>query len=360
MLSDNELYHDELFDDEENAEKALNQLHEHYRFTADPGQGFLRIDKFLANRIENVSRNKIQDAAEAGCILVNSIPVKSNYRVKPNDIIQIMLPDPPREIEIIPENIPLNILFEDDSLIVVDKAAGMVVHPAYGNYTGTLVNALAFHLKNNSAFDKNDFRPGLVHRIDKNTSGILVVAKNEASKVFLARQFFNRTINRRYVALVWGNFDDDAGTITGNIGRNPKNRKVMYVFPDNDNGKPAITHYTVLERFSYVSLVECKLETGRTHQIRVHMKFIKHPIFNDNEYGGDEILKGTTFTKYKQFIKNCFTIMPRQALHAKSLEFEHPVTGERMFFQSEIPKDMQTVIEKWKTYTINRDVEETE
>jgi 23S rRNA pseudouridine1911/1915/1917 synthase len=331
------------------------ELFEHYRLKSDPGQSLLRIDKYLSDRIENTSRTRIQNAANAGNILVNNRPVKPNYKVKPGDIIQIVLPTPPREIELIPENIPLNIIYEDDDLLVVNKEPGMVVHPAYGNYTGTLVNALMWHFKDLPLFNTGETRPGLVHRLDKNTSGILVVAKNEYALNRLSRQFFERTTDRRYNALVWGIPDPPEGTITGNVGRNIKDRKIMQVFKDGDEGKPAVTHYKVLEDLGYISLIECKLETGRTHQIRVHLSYIKHPLFNDEEYGGDQILKGTTFTKYQQFIKNCFKILPRQALHAKSLAFDHPVTGKRMSFDSDLPDDMQQVIDKWRKYISGRD-----
>jgi 23S rRNA pseudouridine1911/1915/1917 synthase len=331
------------------------ELFEHYRLKSDPGQSLLRIDKYLSDRIENTSRTRIQNAANAGNILVNNRPVKPNYKVKPGDIIQIVLPTPPREIELIPENIPLNIIYEDDDLLVVNKEPGMVVHPAYGNYTGTLVNALMWHFKDLPLFNTGETRPGLVHRLDKNTSGILVVAKNEYALNRLSRQFFERTTDRRYNALVWGIPDPPEGTITGNVGRNIKDRKIMQVFKDGDEGKPAVTHYKVLEDLGYISLIECKLETGRTHQIRVHLSYIKHPLFNDEEYGGDQILKGTTFTKYQQFIKNCFKILPRQALHAKSLAFDHPITGKRMSFDSDLPDDMQQVIDKWRKYISGRD-----
>jgi len=330
-------------------------LYEHYRFVIDPGQSLLRIDKFLSLRIENTSRTRIQDAANAGNILVNNIAVKPNYRVKPNDIVQIVLPNPPREIELIPENIPINIVYEDDDVVVVNKEAGMVVHPAYGNYTGTLVNALMWHLKDLPLFNTGEQRPGLVHRIDKNTSGILVVAKNELALNRLSRQFYDRTTDRKYIALVWGRPDAPEGTITGNVGRNIRDRKIMQVFPDGSQGKPAITHYRIIEDLGYISMIECKLETGRTHQIRVHLSYIKHPLFNDEEYGGDQILKGTSFAKYQQFVKNCFNILPRQALHAKSLAFDHPVTGKRLYFDSELPEDMKQVIDKWKRYTSGRD-----
>ncbi len=331
------------------------ELFEHYRFKSDPGQSLLRIDKYLSDRLENTSRTCIQNAANAGNILVNNRPVKPNYKIKPGDIIQIVLPTPPREIELIPENIPLNIVYEDDDVLVVNKEPGMVVHPAYGNYTGTLVNALMWHFKDLPLFNTGETRPGLVHRIDKNTSGILVVAKNEYALNRLSKQFFERTTDRRYNALVWGIPDPPEGTITGNVGRNIKDRKIMQVFKDGSEGKPAVTHYKVLEDLGYISLVECKLETGRTHQIRVHFSYIKHSLFNDQEYGGDQILKGTTFTKYQQFIKNCFKILPRQALHAKSLAFDHPVTGKRMSFDSDLPDDMQMVIDKWRKYISGRD-----
>ncbi|MEA3445634.1 MAG: RluA family pseudouridine synthase [Bacteroidota bacterium] len=349
------------FDDIENIEydsPEENELFEHHRFVADKGQGLLRIDKFLVNRMENASRNKIQQAADAGSILVNDRPVKSNYKVHPNDVISIVMAYPPREIELIPEDIPINIVFEDDEFVIVNKNPGMVVHPGYGNYTGTLVNALAWHFKDLPLFNTGDARPGLVHRIDKNTSGILVVAKTEESKNKLGKQFFDRTSDRKYIALVWGSFDEPEGTITGNIGRSLKDRKMMTVFPDGDFGKSAITHYKVLEELGYVSVVECKLETGRTHQIRAHFKYIGHPVFNDDTYGGDQILKGTTFTKYKQFVQNCFKMLPRQALHAKSLAIDHPVTGERLQFDSELPEDMATTINKWRNYIGNRNGDE--
>ncbi|MCJ7448454.1 MAG: RluA family pseudouridine synthase [Bacteroidales bacterium] len=331
------------------------ELFEHYRFRVDPGQSLLRIDKFLFTRLEKISRTRIQNAANAGNILVNNNQVKPNYKVKPDDIIQIVLPNPPREIELIPENIPINIVFEDNDVVVVNKEPGMVVHPAYGNYTGTLVNALMWHFKDMPLFQSGELRPGLVHRIDKNTSGILVIAKNELALNRLSRQFFDRTTDRKYIALVWGVPDPPEGTITGHVGRNIRDRKIMQVFPDGSRGKPAITHYKVIENFGYTSLVECKLETGRTHQIRIHFCFIKHPLFNDEEYGGDHILKGTTFTKYQQFVKNCFKMLPRQALHAKSLSFDHPVTGKRLSFDSGLPEDMKQVIDKWRQYIAGRD-----
>lgn len=331
------------------------ELFEHHRFIADQGQSLLRIDKFITARLENTSRTRVQNAANAGNILANNIPVKPNYKVKPGDVIQVVLPTPPREIELIPENIPINIIYEDDDVVVVNKAPGMVIHPAYGNYTGTLVNALMWHFKDLPLFQTGELRPGLVHRIDKNTSGILVIAKNEFAHNRLAKQFFDRTTGRKYIALVWGTPDPNEGTITGNVGRNPKDRKIMHVFPDGSQGKHAVTHYKVIENLGYVSMVECMLETGRTHQIRVHFSYIRHPLFNDDEYGGDQILKGTTFTKYQQFVRNCFVILPRQALHAKSLSFDHPVTRERLFFDSELPEDMRKVADKWRNYISGRD-----
>ncbi|MCX6301763.1 MAG: RluA family pseudouridine synthase [Bacteroidia bacterium] len=340
-------------DEEELVEQQ--ELFEHHRFRIDPGQTMLRIDKFLFDRIENISRTRIQNAANAGNILVNNNPVKPNYKVKPNDIIQILLPNPPRETEIIPENIPVNIIYEDEDVVVVNKDPGMVVHPAYGNYTGTLVNALMWHFKDLPLFQTGELRPGLVHRIDKDTSGILVIAKNEFALNRLSRQFYERTTDRKYIALVWGVPDPREGTIKNNIGRSVCNRKVMQVFPDGSKGKTAVTHYKIVEDLGYISMVECKLETGRTHQIRVHFSYIKHPLFNDDEYGGDRILKGTTFSRYQQFIRNCFKILPRQALHAKSLAFNHPVSGKRLFFDSELPGDMKQVIEKWRIYISGRE-----
>lgn len=330
------------------------ELYEHYRFIADKGQKPLRIDKFLQNKIENASRSKIQAAAENGNILVNNQAVKANYKVKAGQMVSIMLSYPPREIEIIPENIPLNVTYEDDDFVIVNKPPGLVVHPAYGHYTGTLINALAYKYSHLPIFNGNDARPGLVHRIDKNTSGLLVIAKNEEAKNKIALQFFEHTTHRRYIALVWGNMENNEGTIVGNIGRNPKDRKVMTVFDDENEGKHAVTHYKVLERLGYVNLIECRLETGRTHQIRVHMKHIGHPLFNDAEYGGNKILKGTTFSKYKQFVNNCFELLPRQALHAKELGFVHPSKKEFIKFDSELPKDMLSVIEKWRKYLENR------
>jgi 23S rRNA pseudouridine1911/1915/1917 synthase len=344
----------ELQDD---VSEEQSELFEHFKIVVDKGQALLRLDKFLSTKIQNASRTKVQYAAEAGNILVNGKAEKSSYKVKPLDSISVVLPHPPHVTELIPENIPLNIMYEDDHLLIVNKEAGMVVHPGYGNYTGTLVNALAWHLKDNPMFSSGELRPGLVHRIDKDTSGILVIAKNDIAMNKLASQFFNRTTDRRYVALVWGELKEEEGTITGHIGRSPKDRRVMSVYEDGSEGKHAVTHWKVLERLGYVTLVECKLETGRTHQIRAHFKHIHHPLFNDETYGGNEILKGTTFTKYKQFIQNCFKILPRQALHARSLSFDHPFTGERMSFDSAVPADMSQVIEKWRNYIANRELE---
>jgi len=343
---------------EEDLPEEQAELFEHFRIVVDKGQSLLRLDKFLSTKIQNASRSKIQQAADAGNIIVNGKPEKPSYRVKPSDNISVVLPHPPNDTELIPEDIPLNILYEDDHLLIVNKEAGMVVHPGYNNYSGTLVNALAWHLKDNPMFSSGEMRPGLVHRIDKDTSGILVIAKNDFAMNRLANQFFNRTSDRRYIALVWGELKEDEGTITGNIGRSLKDRRVMSVFEDGSQGKHAVTHWKILERLGYVSLVECKLETGRTHQIRAHFRFIRHPLFNDEMYGGNEILKGTTFTKYKQFVNNCFKILPRQALHAKSLAFEHPVTKEWMSFDSPIPSDMEQAIIKWRNYIANREMEQ--
>lgn len=357
---------DDFFDemDDEQADGLLGQedengtpqLYEHFRFVADRGQSLLRVDKFLVDRMFGSTRNRIQLAAEAGCILANGKPVKSNYRVKPEDVVTIVMTRPRRELEIVQENIPLKIIYEDDDLLVVDKPAGLVVHPGHGNYTGTLVNALAWYLKDDPTYDPSDPRLGLVHRIDKDTSGLLVVAKKPEAKANLSLQFFNKTTKREYRALVWGIVQEDEGRIEGNIGRDPRDRMQMTVFPEGDQGKTAVTHYSVLERLGYVSLVKCRLETGRTHQIRVHMKYIGHTLFNDERYGGNEILKGTTFTKYKQFVQNCFAICPRQALHAKTLGFVHPTTGEEMFFDSEIPADMAQLIEKWRIYANTKEI----
>ncbi|MBO6606024.1 RluA family pseudouridine synthase [Psychroserpens sp.] len=332
-----------------------DELYEHHSFIVDKGQTPLRIDKYLMNFIENATRNKIQAAAKDGSIYVNDVPVKQNYKVKPNDSIRVLFEHPPYEYLLTPEDIPLNIIYEDDELIVLNKPAGMVVHPGHGNYSGTLINALIYHFENLPNNSSN--RPGLVHRIDKDTSGLLVVAKTEESMTHLSRQFFNKTSEREYVALVWGNVTENEGTIEGHIGRHPKNRLQNTVFEgdEEEKGKPAVTHYKVIERLGYVTLVSCKLETGRTHQIRVHMKHIGHTLFHDERYGGDRILKGTTFSKYKQFVENCFKILPRQALHAKTLGFEHPKTGKQLRFDSELPEDMSLCIEKWRNYTKHQD-----
>lgn len=326
-----------------------NELFEHHRVIASKGQEPLRVDKFLMNFIENATRNKIQQAAKDGHVWVNGAIVKSNYKVKAGDEIQVMFEHPPHEFLLVPEDIPLEIVYEDEVLLVVNKPAGMVVHPGHGNYNGTLINALIFHTDNLPA--NSNERPGLVHRIDKDTSGLLVVAKTEAAMTHLSKQFFDKTSEREYVALVWGNVAEDEGTVIGHVGRHPKNRLQMHVFPDGEDGKDAVTHYKVLERLGYVTLISCKLETGRTHQIRVHMKHIGHTLFNDERYGGERILKGTTFTKYKQFVDNAFKVLPRQALHAKTLGFVHPVTGKAMRFDSDIPDDMQQCIEKWRNYS---------
>ncbi|MCF8320433.1 MAG: RluA family pseudouridine synthase [Flavobacterium sp.] len=339
-------------------EELEEELFEHFRFEVPKGQLLLRIDKFLMNLIPNATRNKIQNAASAGDIYVNDVPVKSNYRVKPLDVVRIMLSHPPFENRVDPENIPLNIVYEDSTLLLINKPADFVVHPGHGNYTGTLVNALAYHFENLPM--NSSERPGLVHRIDKDTTGLLVIAKTEAAMTHLAKQFEAKTTEREYIALVWGTIKEDEGTIEGNIARHVKDRMQMAVFEDPTIGKPAVTHYKVLERFGYVTLVSCILETGRTHQIRVHMKHLGHPLFNDARYGGDLILKGTTFTKYKQFIDNCFKVLPRQALHAKTLGFVHPTTGEMMRFDTELPQDMQDCIEKWRNYSKSHEVMEEE
>lgn len=325
-------------------------LFEHYRIVADPGQALLRIDKFLMDRLPNVTRNKVQDAIKDEFVLVNEKPVKANYRVHPGDAITISLPEPPRDTEVVPENIPLNIVFEDDALLVVNKPAGMVVHPAYANYTGTLVNALAYHFQNLPTMQNNEGRPGLVHRIDKDTSGLLVIAKTEKAMTALAKQFFDHSIERTYHALVWGEPGEEAGTIDVNLGRSLKDRRVTAAFPEGEMGRNAITHYRILRRMRYITYIQCKLETGRTHQIRAHMKYLGHPIFNDATYGGNKILKGTTFSKYKAFVENCFKILPRQALHAKSLGFVHPESKEFLQFESELPEDFKALIEKWEHY----------
>lgn len=327
--------------------------YERMSFTVDKGQEPVRIDKFLIARIEGGTRNKVQQGIEKRLVLVNNQPVKSNYKVRPGDHIIMYSDTAPELTEIVPEPIPLDIRYEDDDIIILYKPAGMVVHPGSGNYTGTLVNGISWHLKQQQPGLSETELPrfGLVHRIDKNTTGLLVLAKNETASLRLARQFAEHTVHRRYIALVWGDFAEDSGIITAHIGRHQRYRKMMDVFPDGEHGKEAVTHFRVLERFGYVSLVECRLETGRTHQIRVHMKYTGHPLFNDETYGGDKIVKGTVFSKYRQFVDNCFALCPRQALHAKTLGFVHPTSGEPMLFDSEIPVDMQAVIEKWRQYT---------
>ena len=342
--------------EENKIEGPINEnkdLYEHFHFVAQKGQQPLRVDKYLMNYIENATRSKIQQAAKDGNIYVNDVTVKSNYKVKPNDVVRVLFEHPPYEFLLVPEDIPLTIVYEDDALLVVNKPAGMVVHPGHGNYSGTLINALTFHFDNLPNNSSN--RPGLVHRIDKDTSGLLVVAKTEEAMTHLAKQFFDKTSEREYIALVWGDVKEDQGTIEGAIGRHPKNRlqNTAFIGDDAHKGKPAVTHYKVLERFGYVTLVSCKLETGRTHQIRVHLKHIGHTLFNDERYGGDRILKGTSFSKYKQFVENCFSILPRQALHAKTLGFVHPVTQEKMKFDSPVPDDIAQCLEKWRNYSKN-------
>jgi len=340
----------------EGISEESGELYEHFRFIADKGQSPLRIDKYVMAKIGNASRNRIQNAARAGNILVNGTVVKPSYKVRPCDLITIVLAYPPRDTEIYPENIPINIVFEDDDIIVVNKVPGMVVHPGHGNFTGTLQHALLYHLQQEPHGEEAP-KPFLVHRIDKDTSGILLVAKNELAQSKLAKQFFDHTIDRKYVALVWGNLAEEQGTITGNVGRDPRNRLIHSVYDDDEKGRHAVTHYRVLERFGYVTLVECRLETGRTHQIRVHFRHIGHPLFNDELYGGSEILKGTTFTKYRQFVQNCFKLIPRQALHAQSLGFRHPSTGAYLQFDSEYPDDFQSVIAKWRNYSLHQNPE---
>ena len=327
-----------------------DELFEHHRIVADANQSLLRIDKFLMSRLPNVTRTRIQGGIHAGFVKVNDDPVKPNYKVHPRDVITVSLPEPPRDTEVVPENIPLTIVLEDDFLLIVNKPAGMVVHPAHQNWNGTLVNALAYHFQQLPQLPGNAGRPGLVHRIDKDTSGLLVVAKTEEVLTDLARQFFHHTIERTYWALVWGEPEPFQGTVNVNVGRSPKDRRVTIAFPEGDMGRHAITHYKVLKSLRYVSLVECTLETGRTHQIRAHMKYLGHPIFNDTMYGGSEVLKGTLFSKYKQFVENCFKIIPRQALHAKTLGFLHPVTKARVQVDSELPDDFKSALEKWEHY----------
>lgn len=349
---DNEL--DDSLEDIDSAE-GQDGLYEHFRVVVDKGQAPVRIDKYLFERIVNASRNRIQTAADAGFVMANGKPVKSSYKVKPLDVLTVMMDRPKYDNDIVPEDIPLDIVYEDDDLMVINKPAGLVVHPGCGNYHGTLVNAIAWHLRDVPSYNPNDPQVGLVHRIDKDTSGLLVVAKTPDAKTSLGLQFYNKTTKREYNALVWGIIDEDEGTVEGNIGRNPKDRMQMAVMSDPEQGKHAVTHYHVLERLGYVTLVKCVLETGRTHQIRVHMKHIGHVLFNDERYGGHEILKGTHFSKYKQFVNNCFAICPRQALHAKTLGFVHPRTGKEMFFTSELPEDMTRLLEKWRAYISNRE-----
>ena len=328
-------------------EQEEQDLYEHLRVVVDKGQSLLRIDKFLMYRIENASRNRIQNAIDAGNVLVNEKVVKASYKVKPQDIISIVLPHPPRDTEVYPEDLPINIVYEDDDVLVVNKEAGMVVHPGYNNYTGTLVNALVYHFQQLPTLPGNDGRPGLVHRIDKDTSGLLLISKNERSMTYLARQFFDHSITRKYIALVWGDIAED-GTVTGYIGRSVSDRRVMSIYDDEEKGKWSVTHYKVLERLNYVTLIECQLETGRTHQIRAHMKHIGHPLFSDATYGGDKILKGAVYSKYKQFVENCFELMPRQALHAQTLGFVHPSTKKYLFFEAPMPQDFEAVLQKWR------------
>ena len=338
-----------MADENELIDQDEQDLYEHLRIIVDKGQSLLRIDKFLMHRVENASRNRIQNAIELENVLVNEKPVKSSYKVKPLDVISVVLPHPPRDTEVYPENIPLDIVYEDDDVLVVNKPAGLVVHPGYNNYTGTLVNGLVYHFQQLPTLPGNDGRPGLVHRIDKDTSGLLLISKNERSMTWLAKQFFDHTITRKYIALVWGDLPED-GTVTGYIGRSVNDRRVMSIYDDPEKGKWSATHYRVLERMDYVTLIECQLETGRTHQIRAHMKHIGHHLFSDATYGGDKILKGTVFNKYKQFVENCFEVMPRQALHAQILGFLHPTLKKQLLFEAPLPKDFETVLNKWRKY----------
>jgi 23S rRNA pseudouridine1911/1915/1917 synthase len=355
-------FEDDKFEEDDEADKNIcaseSGLYEHYRFEADRNQALLRVDKFLCDKIANISRNRLQTAADAGCVHANGKPVKCNYRVKPADVITIMMSRPRQEFDVIPEDIPLNIVYEDAELLVVNKPAGLVVHPGHGNYEGTLVNGLAYYLKDDPDYDASDPRVGLIHRIDKDTSGLLVIAKRPDAKTILSRQFFDKTTHRRYQAIVWGIPKNVEGRIEGNIGRDPRDRQKMTVFTDgdegNDEGKPAVTHYRMIENLGYVSLLEFRLETGRTHQIRVHSKLIGHPVFNDEKYGGNLILKGLKTSNYNAFVNNCFEICPRQALHAMTLGFDHPRTGEKMYFEAPLPDDMQQLTDKWRNYFMNR------
>jgi 23S rRNA pseudouridine1911/1915/1917 synthase len=343
---------DELPDNEPEMQDNNDELYERFNITIDKGQEPLRIDKFLSNRIEGATRNKLQQAINLGLVMVNGKEIRSNYKIKPLDSIIIYSDMSPEETEVVPEKMELNIMYEDEDLMIINKPAGMVVHPGSGNYSGTLLNGIAYYLQQQKPDISEDVLPrfGLVHRIDKNTSGLLVLAKKDKSMRQLAKQFFDHTVKRKYVALVWGDMEKDAGTIIAHVGRHLKLRKLFEAYPDGDHGKDAITHYKVLERFGYVTLVECVLETGRTHQIRVHMKYTGHPLFNDDFYGGDKIVKGTVYSKYKQFVDNCFQICRRQALHARTLGFIHPTTGKEMFFEASLPKDIEQVIEKWRNY----------
>lgn len=342
-----------MTDDNLIIDQEEQDLFEHLRLIVDKGQSLLRIDKFLMHRVENASRNRIQNAIDLGNVLVNDKTIKPSYKVKPLDIISVVLPHPPRDTEVYPENIPLNIVYEDNDVLVINKAAGMVVHPGYNNYTGTLVNGLVYHFQTLPTLPGNDGRPGLVHRIDKDTSGLLLISKNERAMTLLAKQFYEHTIARKYVALVWGDVEQD-GTVTGYIGRSVNDRRVMSIYDDPEKGKWSVTHYKVLERLNYVTLIECQLETGRTHQIRAHMKHIGHTLFSDTVYGGDKILKGTMFGKYKAFVENCFALMPRQALHAKSLGFLHPTLKKQIFFETDLPYDFDSVLQKWRKYSDSR------
>lgn len=334
------------------------ELYEHHRIVCDPGQSLMRLDKFLFDRLAGASRSRIAAAARSGNVLVNGKAEKPSYKVKPRDEISLVLPYPVREVELTPENIPLKVLYEDDQLVIIDKQPGLVVHPGHGNWSGTLVNALLYHFGHLPVQAGQPApRPGLVHRLDKDTSGVMVVGKTDDALAHLARQFYDRTNDRRYLALVWGDMDADEGTVEGNLGRSPKDRTIMQVFPEGDQGKTAITHWRVVERFTYVTLVECKLETGRTHQIRAHMRWIGHQLFNDADYDGARVVKGTVFTKYRQFVENCFELCPRQALHAAVLEIDHPATGERMRFESPLPADMAAVVEKWRKYALTKAAE---
>ncbi len=356
MLLKDELIDDEIIHEtEDNADDdgdVESNLYEHFRLKVDKGQSSMRVDKYMANMLSGISRNRIQEAADAGHVLANGKPVKCSYKIKPNDILTVVLDFPKNEVTIIPQDIPINIVYEDDDIILINKQPNLVVHPGFGNFDGTLLNAVAWHLRDNPDFDANNPHIGLVHRIDKDTSGLILVAKNEASKTNLSSQFFYKTTSRTYNALVWGVIKEDEGTINGALARDPRDRMLFTVFDEKENplAKHAVTHYKVLERFAYCTLVECRLETGRTHQIRVHMKHIGHTLFNDERYGGNEPLKGVRTAKYKQFVNNCFEICPRQALHAKTLGFTHPTTGERMEFDSELPPDMQLLLEKWRKY----------